>query len=316
MIDITPEMARAELAKRELERRGSPYQTQDSTPQYEQGSEGLGGKLGEYLQGYGPGLLQAGAEGGRDVARAISYPGRALYGKVTGQPTYELPEVDVMGLAPKTQSGQTGAKVGQGMGELAMALLPIAKTAKAGADVARVAGPKIASKAGDIAPILKSIASKPYKNQMKALEGKGLMGGYQPNLQDISEASKLLKSPGMEIPHAAVDEAVWKAIQGDFKPWFNIQSSVRSEGRRLSKKGGVHNTLGKKLHGLAEKMHSDMGQAQISRGAPEAADFMNQGKERMARHYKISPYPKIAAGAVTAAALPKWVSQMFKTAIK
>jgi len=309
MVDITPEMARAELAKRELARR----QGESASPQYQQGSNTLPGKLGEYLQGYGPGLLQSGAEGGRDIARLISYLPRALYAKAKDKPMYELPEVDVMGLAPKTEAGQLGGKVGQGVGELAKYLIPATKTTKAGYEAARVAAPKIASKGGDIAPVLKSIAAKPYKNQMKVLEEKGLLGGYKPNVNDILESSTILKSPGMTIPHAAVDEAVAQTLEGNFKPWFNIQSSVRSEARRLSKKGGVHHTLGQKMHELAEKMHVEMGEAQASRGAPEARDFMEQGKARMARYHKISPYKKAAGVLASASALPKWITHLSKS---
>ena len=289
-----------------------PEQPQHEESQAQQGSDSLSGMLGEYLKGYGPGLLQSGAEGGRDIARLMSYLPRALYAKAKDKPIYELPEVDVMGFAPETESGQMGAKVGHGVGELAKALFPVAKGAKAGADVARVAGPKIASKGGDIAPILKSIAAKPYVKQRAALGEKGLLGGYKPNVPDLFEASDMLKSPGMTIPHAAVDEALAQAIEGNFSPWFSLQSSVRSEGRRLSKKGGVHRVLGQKMHHLAEKMHGDMALAQTERGAPEAADFMNQGKARMARYHKISPYAKLATGMGTGSGITGMLAKILR----
>ncbi len=176
--------------------------------------------------------------------------------------------------------------------------------------------PEITSKIGDIAPILKSTASRPYKKQIEVLEKKGLTTGYKPNVNDVLESSRILTSPGMTIPHEAVHEAVGQTLKGNFKPWFALQSSVRSEGRRLSKKGGVNHTLGQKLYDLAEKMHEEMGAAQTARGAPEAEALMRQGKARTARHHKISPIAKTTAGIAFASALPKWAGQLFKATQK
>jgi len=289
-----------------------PSEQSEPQSQMDEGSHSLMGMLSEYLQGYAPGLLQAGAEGGRDVARAISYPARALYALAKDKPVYELPKADVMGFAPNTPAGQLGGKVGHGVGDLAMALIPLAKSAKAGSEVAREVAPKLASKGGDIAPILKSISSKPYKRQRAALAEKGLLGGYKPHVPDIIEGADLLKSPGMTIPHAAVDEAVAQTLEGNFEPWFGLQSSIRSEARRLSKKGGVHRVLGQRMHQLAEKMHGEMELAQAERGAPEAAEFMRQGKARSARYHKISPYAKLATGLGTGSGLTGMLAKILR----
>lgn len=172
--------------------------------------------------------------------------------------------------------------------------------------------PEMISKAGDIAPVFKKTASKPYVNQIKELTEKNLLTGYKPNINDILEAQRILTSPGMQIEHEAVNEAVANALKGDFKPWFRLQSSVRSEGRRLSKKGGVHNELGDKLHTMAERMHGEQETAQIDRGAPKAAAYQKQGKARTARYHKISPIAKAATGLTSAAVLPRWVAEMLK----
>ncbi len=170
--------------------------------------------------------------------------------------------------------------------------------------------PKIASHvaetAGNKLPILKSIASSPYKKQNAILESKDLLTGYTPHIPDILEATRLLKSEGMKIPHEAINLAAQKALQGNFKPWFSLQSSVRSEGRRLTNKGGVHRELGQELHGLAEKMHKEMGTQQSVRGAPEAARYGEQGKQRYARYHKISPIAKIAEAGI----LPSWLIKL------
>jgi len=223
----------------------------------------------------------------------------------------QYPDSDIFGLGEK----QPGDSVFQAVTPLGPAVKGAQFSGKSLEKVAKMAlskAPEVASKAGDALPIFKSIASKPYKKQMNILEEKGLLEGYEPNAADILESGRILTSPGMKIPHEAVNEAVAKALEGNFKPWFNLQSSVRSESRRLSSKGGVHNTLGEKLHAMAEKMHTEMGEAQAARGAPEAEKLMHQGKARTAKYYKISPTAKAATGIAAAAALPKWIYQMLK----
>lgn len=227
----------------------------------------------------------------------------------------QYPESDIFGLGEKqpgdvifqaaTPAGSVlkGAKLSGGLLENI-------------ANKAFSAVPKVASKGGDILPITKRIASTPYKKQMKILEEKDLLKGYKPNTPDVLEAQRILTSKGMKIPHEAVNEAVMKALEGDYKPWFNLQSTVRKEARRLSSMGGVHNTLGEKLHALAEKMHTEIGEAQAARGAPEAEKLMHQGKARTARYHKISPVSKLATGIGLAASTPKWIGQMFKALSK
>ena len=161
-------------------------------------------------------------------------------------------------------------------------------------------------KAADTFPIIKKIPASTYKKQRDILESKGLMTGYKPNPNDVLESARMLKSEGMKIPHEAINIAASKALEGNFQPWFSLQSSVRSEGRRLSKKGGVHRELGQELHGLAEKMHGEMGSQQASRGAPEAEQLGIRAKKQMARYHKISPIAKIAEAGI----LPSWLIKL------
>lgn len=227
----------------------------------------------------------------------------------------QYPESDIFGLGEK-QPGDIIFQAATPMG-------PVLKSAQlAGKPLAEIAmralskAPKIAEKGGDLFPIVKSIASKPYVKQMKVLEEKGLLGGYNPNVPDVLEASRILRSKGMKIPHESVNEAVAQTLEGNYKPWFDLQSSVRKEARRLSKMGGVNSTLGEKLHTLAEKMHTEIGEAQAARGAPEAEKLMHQGKARTARYYKISPTAKLASGLTVAAHTPAWIAKMIQSLTK
>ncbi len=223
----------------------------------------------------------------------------------------QYPESDLFGLGEK----QPGDVIFQSATPTAPLLKGGQLAAKSLAEIAKMALPKVAKvadKGGDILPVIKSIASKPYKKQMSILGKKGLLEGYKPNVPDVLEASRVLKSKGMKIPHEAVDEAVAQTLKGNYKPWFDLQSSVRREGRRLSKIGGVHGTLGEKLYALAEKMHTEIGEAQAARGAPEAEALMHQGKARTARYHKISPTSKVAATIAGAAMAPKWIAQMIR----
>lgn len=223
----------------------------------------------------------------------------------------QYPESDVFGLGEK-QPGDTIFQAASPVGTGAKGAKLAGKSLEEVAKLAFSKGSKAANKVGDTLPLLKSIAIKPYKKQMKILEEKGLLEGYKPNAPDVLEAARILTSPGMKIPHEAVNEAVAKTLEGNYKPWFNLQSSIRKEGRRLSKMGGVNNTLGEKLHSLAEKMHTEIGEAQAARGAPEASELMHQGKLRTAKYHKISPTSKVAAGIASASLLPKWMSQMLR----
>lgn len=223
----------------------------------------------------------------------------------------QYPESDVFGLGEK-QPGDLAFQAASPLGTGAKGAKLAGKSLEEVAKLAFAKGSKAANKAGDTLPLLKSVATKPYKKQMKILEEKGLLEGYKPNAPDVLEAARILTSPGMKIPHEAVNEAVAQTLKGNYKPWFNLQSSIRKEGRRLSRMGGVNNTLGEKLHTLAEKMHTDIGEAQAARGAPEASELMHQGKMRTAKYHKISPTSKVATGIASAALLPKWFSQMLK----
>lgn len=227
----------------------------------------------------------------------------------------QFPEADLFGLGEKQPGDEIFQLITPGGPAFKGAKLlgkPLSEVAKMVFEQA----PKIAEKAGDKFPLIKSIASKPYKKQMQILEEKNLLGGYKPNTPDVLEAAKILTSKGMKIPHEAVNEAVAQTLEGNYKPWFDLQSTVRREGRRLSKIGGVHATLGEKLYKLAEKMHTEMGEAQAARGAPEAERLMHQGKARTARYHKIAPSAKVAGGLAVAASAPKWVAQMLKALAK
>ncbi len=223
----------------------------------------------------------------------------------------QFPESDLFGLGEEQpgdmlfQAATPGAPVVKGAKLAGKTLEEVAKKAFSTAK-------KTADKAGDVFPVLKSIATRPYKKQVAILEQKDLLKGYKPNINDVLEAQRVLTSKGMKIPHEAVNEAVAQTLEGNYRPWFNLQSSIRKEGRRLSKMGGVHSTLGEKLHAMAEKMHTEIGEAQAARGAPEAAKLMHQGKERFAKYHKISPASKLAAAAATTAAAPRWIAQMIR----
>ena len=270
------------------------------------------------------GLLSSPQVGARYLSEKFGNPEGSVYKNLHQTPTpYELMQ------DYEKEFGVDASKEGEaeirGLGQLALARKAPYKTVAATvageggdpihASIGKYATgnvSKILNKAGDIAPIIKPIATSPYKKQLKILTSKDLLAGYKPNVADINEASRLLKSEGMQIPHEAVNLATEQALKGNYKPWFSLQSTVRTEGRRLSRKGGVHRELGQKLHELSEKMHSDIGKQQAERGAPEAEKLMHQGKERFARYHKISPYARAAAIIGGASLLPKWITDFTK----
>jgi hypothetical protein len=273
--------------------------------------------LGRSLKNIGQGALDLAEFGTNPAGPAMKYLASKDIPYISKLAKHwpQYPESDIFGLGEKQPGDvlfQAATPLGTGFKGAQLASKPLSELAMKAFSNA----PKIAEKGGDLFPILKKITANPYKKQIKILEEKGLMTGYKPNVSDVLSASDILKSKGMKIPHAAVDEAVAQTLEGNYKPWFDLQSSVRSEGRRLSKMGGVHSTLGEKLHKLAEKMHTEIGEPQAARGAPEAERLMHKGKERTARYYKISPASKIASVAAVASMSPKWIAQMIRALTK
>ena len=273
--------------------------------------------LGRSLKNVGQGAIDFGEFLSNPAGPAMKYLGskEIPYVSDLAKKWPQYPESDIFGLGEK----QPGDLVFQAITPAGPASKGAQLTGKSLEQLVKLALPKaskVIDKTGDILPITKSIASKPYKKQTKILSEKDLLTGYKPNVNDVIEAQRILTSKGMKIPHEAVNEAVAQTLEGNYKPWFNLQSSIRKEARRLSGMGGVQSTLGEKLHALAEKMHTEIGEAQAARGAPEAERLMHQGKARTARYHKISPAGKVAEGLATAAVLPKWIVQILKSGRK
>jgi hypothetical protein len=331
---ITPEQARAELARRELSRRQALKVNSETESQ--DGEKGFFSKLPRNIAVGLANLGHSTLNMPHDIAQGLENSGQDIGNAFNkGLPIPKGYEEKLEQLAqhkpfklsehvPFQQEHDFAQMLGQhGEGTLMDKLIQKGVQyspemlygggllKNAGLNAIKMA-PRIAEKAGDLLPIVKRIASKPYVKQMKILEEKGLLSGYNPNTSDVLEASRILRSKGMKIPHEAVNEAVAQTLEGNYKPWFNLQSSIRKEARRLIGMGGVNATLGEKLHALAEKMHTEIGEAQAARGAPEAEALMHQGKARFAKYHKISPASKVAGGVAVAATMPKWIAQMIK----
>lgn len=270
--------------------------------------------LGRSLKNIGQGAIDLAEFGANPAGPAMKYLAskEIPYASKLAQYWPQFPKSDLFALGTE----EPGDTIFQAASPSAPAIKGAQLGTKALSKIANLAlaqAPKVAEKAAYKFPILKSMTQKPYKNQMKELTEKGLLTGYKPDIKEILEAQRILTSPGMKIEHEAVNEAVANAIAGNFKPWQRLQSSIRSEGRRLSAKGGVHNELGDKLYNMAEKMHVEQEAAQIERGAPKAAANQRRGKEMTARYHKISPISKAATFIAGSSVLPSWAIRLSKS---
>lgn len=172
--------------------------------------------------------------------------------------------------------------------------------------------PKAISKAGDIAPIFKFIEKVPYKKLQEYMTEHNLGNEVKISPEKLNEAKRLLQSKGIDLPEEAIERAFLKAEAGNHKSIHNIQSSVRSAGRKLSKKGGVEADLGNDMYKLAEEIFSQHKQHYENAGHPKASELMSQGKLRSARYHKLSPYQKVVSGVSKAAGIPAWILELLK----
>ena len=166
------------------------------------------------------------------------------------------------------------------------------------------------SKLADFAPLTKGIAKRPYKELEKYLAEHGIGEGVKINPSTLKEARKILKSQGVDLPEEAIKRAFQKASQGSHESIHNIQSSVRSSGRQLMKKGGIEHDLGKDMHALAEKITGEAKAHYEDIGHIKAAELMKKANDRYARYHKILPAKRILTGAAAASAFPKWIREL------
>lgn len=219
---------------------------------------GLGSKIGKAIGGFAaPGGIAFKA------LRAFNNPlARALAGSATG---------GLLGAASNEDnrmgSGITGAALG--------GAIPLSQTILKGF--------------GNAIPLTKGIAAAPYAEKAKYMQKHGLGSNLYVKPEHLNEAERLMKNHPLDIPQEAIEEIMPLAKAGEHDAIHAVQSTLKSLGRDLSKKGGVPGKLGEKYHSLAEKIMGDVNDQMKIMGHSKAVKLEEQGKKRYARYYKQKP---------------------------
>lgn len=295
----------------------------DEIPQSD--NKGFLGNYADYAKGAGLGI----AQGLGDVAASVANVPASLIDKLTGLNT-KTPHPSLQKYYPEGVWGNLGSTLGNlegqviGPGGVAFKALravnnPLAKallgasgggllgaatnegdrigsgiTGAALGSVGGLAG-NILKGLGNIAPLTKSIASSPYVKKAAYMEKHGLGSHLYVTPKYLEDAENIMRNHPGEIPVEAIEDVIPLAHAGEHDAIHAVQSTLKSLGRDLSKKGGVPGKLGEKYHALAEKIMGDVNEQMKVMGHSKAVKLEEQGKKRYSRYYKQAPLRKLAA---------------------
>jgi hypothetical protein len=287
-------------------------------------TKGFLGNALDYEKALGLGL----AQGAGDVGASIGNFPASIYEHFTGRQPYHIPHPALQQYYPEGTAGGLGSKIGETIGSLAApggitfkALKafnnPLAKALMGGAAGglsgaasnennrtgsaligAALGGTiplsqTILKGLGNSVPLTKGIASTPYAEKAKYMQEHGLGSHLYVNPEYLNEAERLMKNHTLDIPQEAIEEIIPLAKAGEHDAIHAVQSTLKSLGRDLSKKGGVPGRLGEKYHSLAEKIMGDVNEQMKIMGHKKAVQLEEQGKKRYARYYKQAPLRKL-----------------------
>lgn len=288
-------------------------------------SRGFVGNLMDYEKALGLGLTQ----GAGDVGASLANFPSSIYEKITGKEGYHVPHPSLQKYYPEGVLGSLGSTIGENIGSLAapggitykaLKLFnnPLARAVAGGVTgglsgaasnedargttgalgAALGAGSPLASSIlrglGTALPVTKGIAYAPYVKKAKYMQQHGLGKDFYISPEHLDEAERLMHSEGMNIPKEAIEHTLPLARAGEHDAIHAVQSTLKSLGRDLSRKGGVEGRLGEKMHGLAEKIMGDMNEQLELMGHGKAVELENLGKKRTARYYKQQPLKNMA----------------------
>lgn len=177
--------------------------------------------------------------------------------------------------------------------------------------------PQVAQTAADIAPVLKFMERTPYRQGEEYMTAHNVGQDVNVNPHDLHEVERIMRSRGIELPEAAIENSFGRAHAGEHQALSSVQSSARTVGRHLTRRGGIEGDLGDYLHQLADNIHHAQRQHYENIGHPEMSEIMRRQMQRSRRYHKISPYRIIASGAaLTAAASPRWARELLAQVIE
>jgi hypothetical protein len=290
-------------------------------------NKGFLGNYADYAKGAGLGIAQGLGDVG---ASALNFPGDIISHFSGKESPYHVPHPGLEKYYPEGIWGKLGSTLGNIEGQviapggvafkalkavnnpLAKALMGAGAGGLVGAasnegdrigsgitgaalgSVGGLAG-NILKGLGNIAPLTKSIASSPYVKKAAYMEKHGLGSHLYVTPKYLEDAEKIMRNHPGDIPVEAIEDVIPLAHAGEHDAIHAVQSTLKSLGRDLSKKGGVPGKLGEKYHALAEKIMGDVNEQMKVMGHSKAVKLEEQGKKRYSRYYKQAPLRKLAA---------------------
>lgn len=257
MMDITSDMARAELARRELQRRQSQ---QSAVPEQ--------GFLNKLPRNIGSGLL-SGATG----LANLPYEGAKLIGNPGAEYVPHFGEHDYGKMLGLTGEPTTSDKAIQMASEFA---LPIGGAAKAGAKGLKALGKVVAD-----LPLTRGMASKALKQAEKLSTERNVIG--------LPIDKQVLKDIPQFLPKTEPYRKLLQAAKkGDYKSLFTLQSDLGKHSRQLTKSSsGAERLHGMEAANTRKRLIEAMRSKLSASGHKDIADLMQHGQNRYRQYNKL-----------------------------
>lgn len=254
----------------------------------------LAHSYGDYLKGLGSGILQSGAEAGRQVGMTPSY----IYEAFAGKPLYNLVKPDVLGFAPPSEAGDTGKEVGQTVGNIGSAI----SGGRLGSMLFRALS--------RYHPLTKGQMGRQFEAPINAAEEAGVRAPLDNNR--LLELNDLLSHSALEprgaagrglTPmgrHAVVQEASEGLIPG-----LHSAQSLLGDLERVVPGLGESSLARTRIRPLKEHILDQITRSMEKEGLGKEARNYSSAREGAKRHYQTRGAIKKAAKTVTGAALIK-----------
>lgn len=242
----------------------------------------------DYLKGAGLGMLQSGAEGGRNLAML---PSKA-YEMITDEPLYDLPKPDVLGLAPESTGGKIGTQVGHFQGEAFKNALE------------SLYGGQVLRAINRFHPLSKRLMGRQIQRPLDVAENQGVRFNLHP--REIHNVNELLSHPALSAEGQTSKaltpmgrEALIRSLQRGGPHAGHSTQSLLGELERTVSKLGENELVNTRIRPAKDLILRHMTESMEDAGLPEEAQNYQAGREGARRYYQTRAATKKAAKVIS-----------------